>query len=117
MPNRAEQTDVEVKPSLEEVCSVAEESKPVAEEKEVPEEVSEKENQPAEPSAFQEDIVEKLDTVEHAEHIETEADMTGSISISFVISVCCLYVLIDFTVIHFQFILRCVLCSGPFGTY
>lgn len=99
-----EQTDVEMKPSVEEVCSVAVESKPVAEEKEDHEEVSEKEIQPAAPSVVQEDVVEKFETAEHPEHIETEADMTGSVSISFVISVCCL---IGFTVIHFQFTLRC----------
>lgn len=112
-----EQTDVEMKPSMEEVCSVAVESKPVAEEKEVHEEVSEKEIQPAAsaPSAVQENIVEKFETVEHAEHIETEADMTGSVSISFIVSVCCLYILIGFIVIHFQFTLRCILCAGPFG--
>jgi hypothetical protein len=80
-PDTAKQTDVEMKPSLEEVCSVAVESKPVAEEEEVHEEVSEKEIQPAEPSAAQEDIVEKLETVEHPEHIDTEADMTGRVYI------------------------------------
>jgi hypothetical protein len=108
-----------MKPSLEDVCSVTMESKPVAEEKEVHEEVSKKEIQPAAPNAVQEDTVGIFETVEHAEHIETEteaeADMTGSVSISFIIPVCCLYILIGFAVIHFHFSLRCVLCAGPFG--
>jgi hypothetical protein len=95
-PDTAEQTAVEIKPSLEEVCSIAAESKPVAEEKKVhEEEVSEKEIQPPEPRVVQEeiqpaeprvvqgDVAEKLEAVEHPEHTETaetEADMTGSSS-------------------------------------
>jgi hypothetical protein len=87
-PDGAEQMDVEIKPSLEEVCSVAVESKPVAEEKEVLEEVNKQEIQPAEPSVVQEDVAEKLETVEHPEHTEIEADMTGSAYTSLVISIC-----------------------------
>jgi hypothetical protein len=77
----AEQTAVEMKPSLEEGCSIAAESKTVAEEKKVDEEVSEKVIQAAEPSVVKEDVAEKLEAVEHPEHAETaetEADMTGS---------------------------------------
>jgi hypothetical protein len=98
VPDRAAQTDVETKPSLEEVCPVTVESKPVTEEKEAHEEVREKGIQPTEPGVFQEDIGEKLETAEHPEHTETEADMTGGVYSLCVIGVFSLYILISFIV-------------------
>jgi hypothetical protein len=74
----AEQTDVETRPSSEETCLVAVESEPITEEKQVHEEVNEKETQPFDHDVAQEEIREKLETAEHSEHIGPEVDMTGS---------------------------------------
>jgi hypothetical protein len=96
VPDIAGQTDAEMKPSLEENCSVAVESKPVTQEKDIHEEVEQKEIQPVEPSMFQDETVEKLETAEHPEHIEPEVDMTGSV-INLSVSCNCSSVLLSYS--------------------
>jgi hypothetical protein len=86
VPDIGKQPDVEVELSLEETSSVTVESKPVAEEMEVHEEADEKAVQPVEPKVVQEEVVEKLEAADHPEHIEPEVDMTGSVSISSIVS-------------------------------
>jgi hypothetical protein len=78
----AEQTDVEMKPSSEEICLVALDSEPITEVKQGHEEVNEKEIQQFGHGVAQEEIREKLEMVEHSEHIGPEVDMTGSYPLS-----------------------------------
>jgi len=75
--NSVEQTGVEIQPSSEEICLVAVESEPVIE-KQVHEEVNEKEVLQSDHDVVQEEIQEKLEAAEHSEHSGSEFDMTGS---------------------------------------
>jgi hypothetical protein len=76
--NSVEQTDVEIKPSSEEICLMAVESEPIVEDKQVHEEENEKEILQFHDGVAQEEIQEKLEQAEHSEHIGAEVDMTGS---------------------------------------
>ena len=94
--NSVEQTGVEIRPSSEEICLVAVESEPITKEKQVHEEVNEKENLQFDikekqvheegnekenlqfdHGVVQEEIQEKLETAEHSDHSGPEVDMTG----------------------------------------
>jgi hypothetical protein len=57
---------------------MAVESEPIIEEKQVHEEVTEKEILQFDDGVVQEEIQEKLETAEHSEHSGPEVDMTGS---------------------------------------
>ena len=83
--NSVEQTGVETRPSSEEICLVAVESEPIIEEKQVHEEVNEKEILQFDGGVSQEEIREKLETAEHTEHSGPEVDMTGSYPFSVII--------------------------------
>lgn len=83
--NSVEQTGVEIKPSSEEICLMAVESEPIIEEKQVHEEVNEKEILQFDRDVVQEEIREKLETAEHSEHSGSEVDMTGSYPFSVII--------------------------------
>jgi len=82
--NSVEQTGVEIRPSSEEICLMAVESEPIIE-KQVHEEVNEKEILQSDHGVDQEEIQEKLETAEHSEHIGPEVDMTGSYPFSVII--------------------------------
>ena len=83
--NSIEQTGVEIRPSSEEICLMAVESEPTVEEKQVREEVNEKEILQFDHGAVQEVIREKLETAEHSEHSGPEVDKTGSYPFSIII--------------------------------
>ena len=83
--NSVEQTGVEIRPSSEEICLMAVESEPVVEEKQVHEEVNEKEILQFDRDVVQEEIQEKLETTEHSEYSGPEVDMTGSYPFSVII--------------------------------
>jgi hypothetical protein len=83
--NSVEETGVEIRPSSEEICLMAVESEPIIEEKQVHEEVNEKEILQVDPGVVQEEIQEKLETAEHTEHSGPEVDMTGSNPFSVII--------------------------------
>jgi len=75
--NSVEQTGVEIQPYSEEICLMAVESEPIIE-KQVHEEVNEKEVLQSDCGVVREEIREKLETAKHSEHIGPEVDMTGS---------------------------------------
>jgi len=81
--NSVEQTGVEIQPSSEEICLMALESEPIIE-KQVHEEVNEKEILQSDRDVVQE-IQEKLETAKHSEHSGPEVDMTGSYPFSVII--------------------------------
>lgn len=83
--NSVEQTGIEIRPSSEEICLVAVESEPIIEEKQVHEEVNEKEILQFDDGVAQEEIGEKFETAEHSEHSGPEVDMTGSCPFSVII--------------------------------